>query len=315
MIIVNGQNLMVDVLEELSVFEFNKARNRGTELTSCSPFRNESSPSFSINLETGQWIDFGATGESQGKGNLVTLLAYLRYETYEETERYLVDKYGLNNIDLETFKLNIQLEKEEAALPTISPEEYSKYAYRHPYLMNRGISEKVQKAFKIGYDRENYAVAFPWFDRDGNIVNVKFRSVRSKHFHYADGQQIRNHLYGIHFIMNLKVNNSYVVVVESEIDALYLWTHGHPAVAIGGSNITKTQLDLLRRTGVKEIVIATDNDEVGLKTKQKIANSLLGTMTVTAIAFPDGRKDVNDMSPEELNSAVRDRQFLPLFVL
>lgn len=314
MIVVGEQNLMVDVLEELSSFEFPKARNRGTELTSCSPFRDESSPSFSINLETGQWIDFGATGDSLGKGNLVTLLAMLRHETYENIERYLIQKYGIENIDLDTFKLEIQLEKKTEKPKVFTEDEYEKYRFRHPYLMNRGISEKVQKAFEIGYDRENYAVAFPWFDRDGNMVNIKFRSVRSKHFHYADGQPIRNHLYGIHFIQRLS-SKSLCAVVESEIDALYLWTCGHPAVAIGGSNVTATQIELLRRSGVSEIVIATDNDSVGQKTKQKIANSLLGYVAVSAIEFPEGRKDVNDMTPIEIKKAIQERHKVNPFAL
>lgn len=302
MIIVGDQNLMVDVLEELSSYEFVKARNRGHELTSCSPFRDEGSPSFSINLETGQWIDFGATGDSQGKGNLVTLLAYLRNEGYEDVERYLIEKYGLNNIDVETYDLKINLGTAPPDDKVITAEAYAQYAFRHPYLTNRGISEKVQNAFKIGYDRVNYAVAFPWFDRDGNIVNIKFRSVRSKHFHYAEGQAIRNHLYGIHFIDKL-TDKSFCYVVESEIDALYLWTNGLPAVAIGGSNITKTQLELFLRSGVGEVVVATDNDEVGRKTKQKIASSLLGYVAVSEIAFPEGRKDVNEMTPSEIENS------------
>lgn len=314
MIVVGEQNLMVDVLEELSAFEFPKARNRGTELTSCSPFRDESSPSFSINLETGQWIDFGATGDSLGKGNLVTLLAMLRHETYENIERYLIQKYGIENIDLDTFKLDVQLEKKKAAPKYITDEQYAAYRFRHPYLMNRGISEKVQNAFNIGYDRVNYSVAFPWYDRDGKMVNVKFRSVRSKHFHYADGQPIRNHLYGIHLIHRL-TTKSLCAVVESEIDALYLWTCGHPAVAIGGSNVTSTQIELLRRSGVSEIVIATDNDSVGQKTKQKIANSLLGYVRVSEIEFPDGRKDVNDMTPVELENAIQKRRVVNPFAL
>lgn len=302
MITVNNQKLMVDVLDELSPYEFHKARNRGTELTSCSPFRVEDSPSFSINLETGQWIDFGASGDSHGKGNLVTLLSFLRGETFEQTENYLLNKYGFMHKNVDEIKLNIQLEKPVQERKIITLDEYEQYAYRHPYLEGRGVSERVQSAFKIGYDRVNKAVAFPWFDTEGNIVNIKFRSVRSKHFHYADGQPIRNHLYGIHFIKELlpKRPEPFAYIVESEIDALYLWSNGLPAIAIGGSNITAQQISLIKRSPIRQLIVTTDNDEVGRKVKVKIVKELLGYVDLFEIDFPDGKKDVNDLTPDEL---------------
>lgn len=305
MITVKDQNLAIDVLEELSPYEFYKARNRGTELTSCSPFRSEDSPSFSINLETGQWIDFGASGESNGKGNLVTLLSFLRGEPYEQTEQYLIDKYGITYRNLDTIQLNIKLDMNKKDGRTISLEEYKQYAYRHHYLDGRGISDKVQRAFKIGYDRVNKAVAFPWFDTEGNIVNVKFRSVRSKHFHYADGQPIRNHLYGIHFIKELLPTRPepFAYIVESEIDALYLWSNGYPAIAIGGSNITRQQISLIKRSPIRQLIVATDNDDVGFKVKAKIVNELLGYLDLYEIEFPTGKKDVNDLTKDELRLA------------
>lgn len=304
MITVRDQSLAIDVLEELSPYEFYKARNRGTELTSCSPFRSEDSPSFSINLENGQWIDFGASGDSHGKGNFISLLSFLRGEPYEQTEQYLIDKYGITKRNVDNITLNINLEPPKRNNRIITLDEYKQYAYRHPYLKGRGISEKVQNAFKIGYDRKNKAVAFPWFDVDGNIVNVKFRSVRSKHFHYADGQPIRNHLYGIHFIKKLLPSRpeKFAYIVESEIDALYLWTNGLPAVAIGGSNITKQQIGLLKRSPIRQLIIATDNDEVGQKVKSKITSELLGFMELYEIQIPDGKKDVNDLTEEEIKS-------------
>lgn len=309
MILVKDQQLAIDVLDELEPYPFHKARNRGTELTSCSPFRSEDSPSFSINLETGQWIDFGTVGDARGKGNLISLLAFLRNESYEDTEMYLIHKYGIQHQDMDTYNLEINLEEKEEVPFFVDLEDYKEFAYLHPYLSGRGVSEKVQRAFKCGFDKKNHAVAFPWFDKEGRMVNVKFRSIRSKHFHYLEnGQPIRNHLYGIHFVRKMNKDKPVTCyIVESEIDAMYLWTHGLAAVAIGGSNLTNTQISLLRGTRIDELVIATDADEVGRRIRNRIIKEMVGYVQLTEFVFPEGKKDVNDLTADELKLVNDDR--------
>ncbi|MHC5291092.1 DNA primase [Bacillus licheniformis] len=290
--------LNVDVLEELNYYEWNRARVKPNEMVACSPFRNERSPSFSINLETGLWIDFGSD-EEFSRGNLITLLAYLRNETPQEVENYLLDKYGIDLSDISSLELGIDLTFEENHYPTISIEEYRKYAFRSPYLAQRGISEKVQKAFKIGFDKQASAVAFPWIDIHGNIVNIKFRSTKSKYFFYHPaGQQIKNHIYGMYFIYKKRCETAYLV--ESEIDALYLWSNGFPAIALGGSNVSGHQRQLILRSPVKRLVFATDNDLVGKDIRTRLTDFLIGYKDLHEIVLPSGVKDVNDLPPEQL---------------
>lgn len=298
MITIREQSLNIDVLEELNYFDWQRARNRGTELTACSPFRNEASPSFSINLETGQWIDFGSA-DFFSKGSLVTLLSFLRNETPGEIEEYLLSKYGLDLSDVDSLKISFNPTQEKESARIITLEEYSQYAFRSSYLEGRGISEKVQRAFKIGYDKNSKAVAIPWFNIKGEIINVKFRSVKSKiFFYYPEGQPLRNHIYGIHFIYKLRPQK--VFIVESEIDALYLWTHGYAAIAIGGSKLSKARRQLLLRCPVETFVIATDNDAVGREVKEKLVNALVGYKELHEITLPEQCKDVNDLTPEQL---------------
>jgi DNA primase len=302
-IIRNGteHELDVDVLEELQPFDWNRGRVRVNEFTACSPFRNEGSPSFSINTETGQWIDFGSEDE-YSKGNLVTLLSYLHNLTPNEVETYLLEKYGIDFMDTDSLELNFNLtleEKIEAKI--ISLEDYKEYSYRHNYLNSRGISEKVQRAFKIGYDKKGKAVAIPWFDTEGNIINVKFRSVSTKRFYYfPTGQAIKNHLYGMHFVFKLGLKR--VFIVESEIDALYLWSCGFPAIALGGSNISAAQQRLILRSPIEELVIATDNDAVGRQIRERIINEFVGYTTLHDLILPTTVKDVNELSPTRLKS-------------
>lgn len=303
MIQVREQNLSIDVLDELEPFEFSRGRNRGTEFTSCSPFRNESSPSFSINLETGQWIDFGSSDGHMAKGSLVLLLSHLRNEPFEDTESYLIGKYGLDLSNVDDFKLNIVLDDSEKTYKTIPISDYKRYAFRHPYLGTRGITEKVQAAFKIGFDKRGNAIAMPWFDRHGEIINIKFRKIAEKKFYYAEGQAIRNHLYGLNFIYKMDQKRAWIV--ESEIDCLYLWSCGIPAIAIGGSNLTQQQRRLILLSPLTELVIATDNDDVGEKVKRFIVSNLLGSMELYEFPFPAGKKDINEMTKNEIDDCTK----------
>ena len=249
-------------MEEISYFDWNRAKPKSGEFVACSPFRNDGSPSFSINLETGLFIDFGSN-DYYSKGNLIVLLSFLSNETAKETEDYLLDKYGIDLSDVDKLELNFDLQFATEEVPkTISMKEYSKYAFRSPYLAGRGITEKVQRAFKIGFDKETKAVSFPWMDIDGNIINVKFRSIKSKmFFYYPEGQPIADHLFGMNFINRMKSET--VFICESEIDALYLWSNGYPALALGNSKLNSKRKQLLLRSPIKKLVIPNDNDKAG----------------------------------------------------
>ncbi|MCY8256434.1 toprim domain-containing protein [Bacillus spizizenii] len=291
--------LNVDVLEELSYYDWNRARVKSEEMVACSPFRDEHSPSFSINLETGLWIDFGSIDEAYNKGNLITLLSFLRNETPQEVEDFLLEKYGIDLSDVDKLELNFDFNVETKVKPIIGIEEYKQYAFRSPYLGKRGISEKVQRAFKIGFDKKSNAVAFPWMDIHGQIVNIKFRSTKSKQFYYhPTGQPLRDHIYGLHFIYKLRHETAYLV--ESEVDALYLWSHGFPAIALGGSKISDKRKQLLLRSPIKKLVLATDNDSVGQEIREKVKRLLVGHTELYEIVLPDNVKDVNDLTPEQL---------------
>lgn len=299
MIKVKGQLLDIDILDELEGYSLERSQVRGEKLIASSPFRSERRPSFAVNLENGTWIDSGSTSDEWKKGNFVTLLAYFMNVSYEEAEEYLLEKYGAILKDTDTLKLDISLELKPEAPRIITAEELKKYRYRHKYLQGRGISEKVQRAFKVGYCKENGAITLPWFDKKGNVINVKFRSVRDKRFWYMrGGQPLKNHIYGIHFV--IRGNYKMVYVVESEIDALYLWTQGVPAIAFGGANITEAQVQLILNSPIESLIISTDNDAVGQKFKRKLVHRLGGIVDLKELELPTRYKDVNEVPSTDI---------------
>lgn len=299
---VRGIEIPVDVAEEIGRFNWDRGKHKGAEFVCCSPFRDEKHPSFSINLETGLWIDFGSYNDSWKKGNLVRLLSFLENVSEEEVEDALLAAYGIavDSADDRPLVLNLQ---EPEAPKTFNRLDLQPYLHRKTgYLESRGISKETQATFVIGYDQEQDAVAFFWRDAfTGKVVNVKFRSVKGKQFYYIKGgQQVKNHLFGLYNV--IQENHQHIFAVESEIDCMYLWEHGIPAVAIGGSYLSTVQAALLKRSGVESLVIATDNDEAGNRLREQIKRDLSGTLIIKDLQLPEGY-DVNDLTPNELRTA------------
>lgn len=298
---LKGIDLDIDYLEELEEYEiWDRQRVRENKFQACSPFRSEKHPSFAVNLENGLWIDSGASNDDWRKGNFVTLLAWLRQETGEETIEYLIEKYAPFNVDVDTLELDLNLVLDEEPPKVFTLEEVGHLLKASDYLKGRGISEKVQKALQTGFDDKHNGVALPWHDKDGNIINIKFRSIKDKYFWYADGQAIKYHLYGLFLVRKLKKET--VFIVESEIDALYLWSHGFPAIALGRAGMSDAQKELLLNSGIKTLVICTDNDKAGRRAGLEIIGELNGYMDIHTIEFPDGVKDVNEMTPDVLKN-------------
>lgn len=299
MLLVKGQKLDVNYHEELEphLDKFNRMRYRGEKLQCCSPFRHEKNPSFAVNLENGTWVDSGADSEEMRKGSFLTLLAFLREESNEETGDYLLDRYGRLFDDMDALTLSLALTPTETAKPLNFNEERGEAGIGSPYLLSRGISQEAIN--KFGIFEKGGAVALPWFNHKGELVNIKYRHIASKKFWYANhGQPIKNFLFGAYYV--LKTGADVVWIVESEIDALYLWSCGIPAIATGGSSLSDAQMDLMKQLPLRLLVIATDNDTVGHRFANVIAQKFGGYFPTYRIQFPPYKKDVNEMSIAEL---------------
>lgn len=302
---VKGHLLEVNYEEELEQYlhRLEKAQQRGNKIQACSPFRNENHPSWAVNLDNGSWVDSGADSESERKGSFISLLAFFRGETFEETSEYLFEKYSHFLDDADGLKLNLDLKLEEPEVAVLGADKYEDVVgIPSGYLTGRGITLKTQAYFQTGMGRNKDAVALPWHDAMGRIINIKYRSIKGKDFWFSKGgQPIKNHVYGLFAIK--KHGFKEVWCVESEIDALYLWSMGIPAIAFGGASINDIQKKLILNTEIESLIIATDNDVVGHRFANVLKNEFGGIFNCSRISFPEGVKDVNEMTPEQLKQA------------
>ena len=192
----------------------------------------------------------------------------------------------------------------------ISDEELDKYRYTHPYMKKRGLTDEVIAMFDIGYDRNTDCITFPVRDIHGNCLFIARRSVKTKFFNYPEG--VEKPLYGLYELYHAndimgECKKEYewwrihrtIIVCESMLDALSFWTVGKNAVALNGLG-SEIQFKQLRELPVREIILATDMDERGLAARERIRKNMKNTKIISEYFFPEGRKDANDCTKEEL---------------
>ncbi|MGG2024176.1 toprim domain-containing protein [Gottfriedia sp. S16(2024)] len=287
---IRSQPIDVNVRYELEQFPWINGKWSGGKLLAPSPFRYDKTPSFFVSLDgdyAGAWKDSGAYDAEYESGNFTTLLAYLRNETTEETEEYLLHAYKTDYSD--GIKLNFPNLRLAENMRYLDRSVLVCYAYRHRYLETRGISEAVQRYNKIGYDRSRQAIVIPWFAANGQLANIKYRSIRGKTFWYEKGAvPIRDLVWGIHRARPT------TVLCEAEIDAMSWQMAGYSAIAVGGASFNDKKRDLIIRSNIEELIIATDNDKMGAKLREEVTKSLNGYVRVRQ-AHVATVKDVNEI--------------------
>lgn len=303
---IRGRKVHVDVRAELEQFHWIRPRWTHEKLIAASPFRyNDSTPSFYVWLtdnptfraKAGDWGDSGGDGEYR-RGGFVKLLAFLREETEEETEEYLLATYASDWSREECITLHVPTLRLPTVRKALDERMLESYRYRHPYLERRGISEAVQRLCNVGYDRERNAITIPWYTADGRLANVMYRRVDSKIFWYAkDGWPIRGLIYGMNIVYTRKIKRA--VLVEAPIDAMYIMTAGIPAIAVGGASFNEAKRDVIVRSPLEEIVIMADHDKAGQAMKRKVIEMLSPYMTVRVAGYPKRFKDPNEIGDLE----------------
>lgn len=210
-------------------------------------------------------------------------------------ERWLISHFG------DTIEENIEilppitLEEKKPTNP-INENYLSQFDYYHEYMWKRRLTKDVVDKFRVGYDKDHDAITFPVWDDKNNLTMVTERSVNTKHFYIDENKE--KPVYLLNFIKNESIEEFYIV--ESQINALTLWSWGKPAVGLIGKG-SPHQRELINRSGARNIHLAFDGDDAGRKAIYKWLTSLKNDILVDVVILPEG-KDVNDLVKEEFES-------------
>lgn len=168
------------------------------------------------------------------------------------------------------------------------------------FFSERGITQSVinhcriteSKEWMPQIQKETNTINFNYF-RKGELVNIKFRDARKNFKMVKEAELI---FYGVDDI----VDSDWCVIVEGEIDRLSFLQAGITEVVSvpnGASKSNNANLDYLDNCieyfdNKKRIILATDDDEVGMSLRDEIARRL-GFERCFKVNF-DGCKDANE---------------------
>ena len=209
---------------------------------------------------------------------------------------WLYENFGTDSADL-IMGDNIDVADTSIKKVSILDEKIlDRFNVHHEYMDKRGLKGDVIERFRIGYDELNNAITFPVWDEYNRLRFITERSVNTKKFWIPKNANKGDILYLLNFAIKDKV--PMVMITEAQIDALTAWGYGMPCCATFGG-VTKPQVDVLRKSGIRTIITAFDNDEAGKKFT-KLFNSLIPRdFFVYNFVFPNNKKDINDLTYEE----------------
>jgi DNA primase len=114
---------------------------------------------------------------------------------------------------------------------------------------------------------------------------------------------VEKSLYGLYELGLQQDYPSEVIVCESMIDALTCWQYGKYAVAMNGLG-NKLCIQQLNELPCRKLILATDNDDAGRDARKRLRRLIKGKLIFEYAydSYPEGCKDINDMTEEQFNN-------------
>lgn len=291
------RDIVLDLLAECG-FD-GRANHKGEMPLQFCPFHehNFNSPSLQINVDkivfycyschtSGNirriFYHFGIGDEYLGGG----------ISTDEDFEKRL--QQALNNFEMPTEEQNVS-----------DQSELQSYRFIHPYLLKRGYTKELIVRNRIGFDKGSTRITVPVFS-NGHYYGCIKRTVLDIHPRYVYPANFQKSalLYSPHPIEI--IHNEVELWCEGSLDALKAAQHGYIAKAILGCSISKVQIQYLEESP-REIVLALDNDEPGQRGISELLR-LTNRFDISILQYPEGTKDVGEMTKEQLDWAVTNRK-------
>lgn len=271
-----------DILEQVDILEYISQycdfEEKNGEFWTLSPFKEEKTPSFSVNKEKQRFYDFS----SGAGGNLIHFIR--RYNNCGFIEAVnILKKYA--NITDDSERTICRLESTRVAKkfynktrasahnkPKILPTNYmERYEIRDDKLSiwkQEGISEKSMERFQIRYDSFSDRIVYPIRDFDGDIVNVGGRTLdpqwkekqQRKYTYFFPWGDSMNTVYGLFENRQYIQESNEVIIFEGCKSVLIADSWGiKNCAAILTSHLSPNQFILLIKLGCR-IVFALDKD-------------------------------------------------------
>lgn len=262
------------------------------------PFHEGSSNNFSIDEETGLWVCFRE--DCAEHGNIVQLVQRLQginviaaLSYIERFERgYLAE---VTQGDLDRVLLPQEDLEETPSETPLSRTIEGMTRERMPlWWRERGFDEDDWMAWDCMMDRNTGAVSIP-VTMEGAFHGEILRRMPGAEpkYLYTKGFAKGQTLFGYD---RAKRASGRLLLVEGALDAMWLWRHEQPAVAMLGASMSERQLRLLTTLRGFQLCTAFDNDSAGEEATKKITHRLIDAgFDVRRVRIPEPFKDVQDV--------------------
>lgn len=217
-----------------------------------------------------------------GNSDILSLVGFInKEENFSKVIKWTCDVLGLDyysdTIDdvpesIKWTKWMLQMasgetEEEKSYLKPINPKILSYYIKAsHKMLSDEGVPPSVQDFFEVGYDLHSHRITFPIRDELGTLVGVKGRAINEMQgdkYIYLEPCAKSHVLYGLYQNYESIKKLNQIIIVESEKSVMKLFQNGYfNAVAIGGHQLSKSQVEKITRLNLDEVIICYD-EEVG----------------------------------------------------
>lgn len=179
------------------------------------------------------------------------------------------------------------------------------------YLRDRNIPVSIIRKFGILYDPDNRGVPrvlIPIRHTDGKLYGFLGRATNEgiPKVRDYDGLPKRMLLFGA--FDAIKEKPDFIIVCEGVFDALRMWAHGYPAVAVMHSTLTDAQARILKNN-FKSVIFMYDNDKAGIGGRKLAASALREYMTCFKVVYPKGVNDPDELSRTQTDAMI-DRKRL-----
>jgi DNA primase len=278
---------------------------RGQRLIGPCPVHHGDHPqAFVVDRAQDLWYCFT---RCRGGGDVVELVRRMDHCPYPEVARYLAALAQVSPMP----------PRAEVRAPERTYQPYTRALRLDPHaplLAHKGIAAQTARHFEAGaYQGPGFlerCLAIRLHDPQGRPLGYAGRRLdpaqarRYGKWKFPAGLPKREILYGFHRITSRLRQG--LVVVECPWAVMRLAQVGIPAVALLGIHLSRTQLQLLRRTS--PIVLMLDGDQAGQSASGQIADTLnqYTRSLVHRIDLPQG------LDPDDLDNVELSRRLLPL---
>ncbi len=258
----------------------------------CPFHSNHRTPAGEINKFSGLFFCFSCSKTA----DLVELVMHFSGRTYFEAVRFIKSKETQSDIIIDITNKLVDKDEFTAFDESLIDKLNSQALISEKsisYFKQRKINKESVIKFKLGYSENQNMVTVPVYNHEGLCVGFVARSVEGKEFKNTPGLPKSKLL----FNLNRVKAASRVYVVESSFDAIRLDQVGIAAVATLGANVSSKQIELLKKY-FNDIVLIADNDEAGLKMKEKMVERLGNHISI--LNLDSKYKDIGDMEDSDI---------------